>query len=245
MHPVIGISCCYKPEENRYYLNRDYVQAVQSAGGIPVILPPNDSIAPDTILSTVNGLVLSGGEDVEPGLFEEEPWPENGTIDPDRDVFEILLATRALKLKMPLLGICRGIQVMNVAGGGTICQDIARVIDRPYKHHQQAPRWHVTHNIKIEKESMLFNIVGEETLRVNSFHHQMVGRLAPGFIISAYSADGVVEGIEMPDDFFCIGVQFHPENLYRRHPVFSSLFKALTVASVHYMANRTTGDIKQ
>ncbi|MCL2336406.1 MAG: gamma-glutamyl-gamma-aminobutyrate hydrolase family protein [Firmicutes bacterium] len=241
MQPVIGVSCCYKPEENRYWLSRDYVQAIQDAGGIPVILPANDSIDPDIILSTVHGLMLPGGEDIEPGLFGEEPWPENGTIDPERDVFEIALAARALQLKMPLLGICRGIQVMNVAGGGSVCQDIARVVDRSYKHSQQAPRWHVTHNIKIETKSTLFGILGQETLRVNSFHHQMVGKLAPGFIISAYSADGVVEGIEMPDDFFCIGVQFHPENLYRRHPIFRSLFNSFTAASARYLPHKTTG----
>lgn len=240
MSPVIGISCCYKPDDNRYYLNRDYVQAVQSGGGTPVILPHDDGVDVNTMLNAVDGLVLSGGEDIDPGLFGEEPWPENGTIDPCRDVFEISLAKRAIELKMPLLGICRGIQLMNVAAGGTVCQDIGRAIDRPYKHNQQAPRWHVTHDINIKKKSTLFSIVGTETLRVNSFHHQMVGQLAPGFIISASSGDGVIEGIEMPgDDFFCIGVQFHPENLCHRHPVFRNLFEALIVASGRYLSIET------
>ncbi len=240
MLPVIGISCCFKPDENRYYLNRDYVQAVRTGGGIPVILPHDDGVDAGTILSTMDGLLLSGGEDVDPGLFGEEPWPENGTIDPERDVFEISLAKQAMAWKMPLLGICRGIQVMNVAAGGTICQDIARAIERPYKHNQQAPRWHVTHSIKIKKKSTLFNIIGEDTLRVNSFHHQMMGNLAPGFIISAHSEDGVVEGFETADnDIFCLGVQFHPENLFRRHQVFCNLFKAFTAASSRYLSNKT------
>jgi len=240
MPPVIGISCCYEPGLDRYHLARDYVQAVQTGGGIPVILPPNDSIGTNTLLNAVDGLILSGGGDIDPVMFGEEPWPENGTIDPHRDAFEISLATRALEIKMPLLGICRGIQVINVAAGGTVCQDIAQVIGRPYKHTQQAPRWHVTHSIKIKKKSTLFGIIGVETLRVNSFHHQMVGDLAPNFIISAYSGDGVIEGIEVPDEeFFCVGVQFHPENLCQRHPVFGKLFIAHAFASSRYMSNKS------
>ena len=240
MPPIIGISCCYEPGLDRYHLARDYVQAVQTGGGIPIILPPNDTIDTNNLLSALDGLILSGGGDIDPGMFGEEPWPENGNIDPQRDFFEISLATRALEKKMPLLGICRGIQVINVAAGGTVCQDIAQVIGRPYKHTQQAPRWHVTHSIKIKKKSTLFNIIGVETLRVNSFHHQMVGDLAPDFIISAYSGDGVIEGIEMPgEESFCVGVQFHPENLCQRHPVFRKLFEALTVASSRYLSNKT------
>ncbi|HBX22595.1 MAG TPA: peptidase C26 [Desulfotomaculum sp.] len=246
MPPIIGISCCYEPGLDRYHLARDYVQAVQTNGGIPVILPPNGSVDTNTLLDVVDGLILSGGGDIDPGMFGEEPWPENGTIDPHRDAFEISLVTRALAMKMPLLGICRGIQVMNVAAGGTVCQDIAQVIGRPYKHTQQAPRWHVTHSIKIKKKSTLFSIIGVETLRVNSFHHQMVGDLAPDFIISAYSGDGVIEGIEVPsEEFFCVGVQFHPENLCQRHPVFRKLFEAFTVASSRYLSNKTAPMIQE
>lgn len=239
MRPIIGISCCYEPGEDRYHLARDYIMAVQAGGGIPVILPHKKEIDANIIAEVIDGLVLSGGGDIDPSLFGEEPWPENGNVDPCRDYYELALVTRAIELKMPILGICRGIQVINVAAGGTVCQDIGRTVPNQLKHQQQAPRWHPTHGVNIKKGSTLFNILDAEKLRVNSFHHQMVGSLAPVFRVSAHSGDGVVEAIEaIAEDFFCIGVQFHPENMYRRHPVFQKLFSAHAVASGRFMSNK-------
>ncbi|MCG8401553.1 MAG: gamma-glutamyl-gamma-aminobutyrate hydrolase family protein, partial [Firmicutes bacterium] len=196
MRPVIGITCCYETEKNQYQLNRDYVDAVHFSGGIPLILPHYQDAAVHIILEAIDGLLLSGGGDIDPALFCEEPWPENGDIDPHRDTFELALTAGAIAAEMPVLGICRGIQVINVAGGGSVCQDIGRVIQHPYKHDQQAPRWHPTHGIHIKHDSRLFDILGQEKLQVNSFHHQMVGTLARGFKITASSGDGVTEALE-------------------------------------------------
>lgn len=246
MRPLIGITCCYEPGTDRFLLGRDYVQAVQAGGGIPLLLPPNREYDTNTLLNSLDGLVLSGGGDIDPVLFGEEPWPENGSIDPWRDSFELALAAGAMAIKMPLLGICRGMQIINVAGGGTVCQDIGRVIGRPYKHFQEAPRWHPTHNLFIKNNSTLFDILGTVNLRVNSFHHQMVGEPAPGFKISARAGDGVIEAIETAEeDFFCTGVQFHPENMYREHPVFRTLFTALVVASTRFMSIKKPQKIKE
>jgi len=246
LRPVIGVTCCYDTEANRYYLPRDYVMSIHAGGGIPLILPHYGTNDASVIINKIDGLILSGGGDIDPVLFCEEPRPETGSIDPDRDAFELDLAAKAMEAGKPVLGICRGIQVINVAAGGSVCQDITLAVNHPYKHTQQAPRWHPTHGITVARKSRLFAILGVENLRVNSFHHQMVGRLAPGFMISARSGDGVIEAIEPETKTaFCIGVQFHPENMYKQHDVFLKLFKALIAASSRYISNKNTSTVQE
>lgn len=231
MRPVIGITCSYDFRENRYFLAEAYVDAVSRAGGMPVILPGIANIQSLTpYLKSIQGLVLAGGGDVDPAYFNEEPHPALGEITPDRDRFEIMLVKAAMRKKMPILGICRGIQVLNIACGGTVMQHIPSEIRKPLKHSQLAPRSHPSHRIFIDGSSRLARISMTAVAKVNSFHHQAVRVPAPGFIVSARSSDGVIEAIENPKYKFVLGVQWHPECLTGRDRKARLLFKALVDA---------------
>jgi len=242
---VIGITCGQKENEARFHLNRAYVQAVEAAGGLPIILPGCTSQEEMAgLLYLIQGLILSGGGDVDPVHFGEEPLPGLGEIDPTRDIFELTFTRLALASEIPILGICRGIQILNIAFGGSIYQDIVtqvkgRQVSRPgfqpgqslpedgcLEHYQKAPCWHPTHKVKIVSGTILAQIFGAALLRVNSFHHQAVRQLAPGFITSALAIDGIIEGIESTSHPFALGVQWHPENLKEHHVLFHALVKA-------------------
>lgn len=231
MQPVIGITCSFDQHLERYCLAQEYVRSVEAAGGIPVALPAlkNISLVPRH-LAWVDGLLLSGGADVDPAFFNEEPWPWTGEITPERDWYEIELVSRALAGSMPILAICRGMQVLNIAAGGSIHQDIGRGIRKTLKHSQQAPRWYPTHRVDIEPGTKLAAVFQTESLRVNSFHHQAVKNPAPGFTVAARSSDGVIEAIEATGEGFALGVQFHPECMWERDIKFLELFKALVKA---------------
>lgn len=227
MQPLIGISCSYDQKEGRYMMAEAYVEAVIAAGGLPVILPGSGNIkkaAP--YLKAVKGLILAGGGDVDPAYFNEEPHPNLGEITPNRDRFEIMLIKSALRMNMPILGICRGIQVLNIACGGSVMQHIPAVVKKPLKHSQAAPRDHATHRIFIDKSSILAQILQTNVMRVNSFHHQAVGNPGMGFNISAISNDGVIEAIEHPKYRFVLGVQWHPECMFIKDKASRLLFKA-------------------
>ncbi len=231
MKPLIGISCSYDQKERRYFLPEAYIEAVVKAGGMPVILPGAESIK--TVVpyfTALGGLVLAGGGDVDPSLFNEEPLPGLGEISPERDKFEIKLIKTALRKNLPILGICRGIQILNVACGGTVIQHIPSEVKKPLKHSQTAPRWYSTHQVFIEKSSHLVQIMKMNIARVNSFHHQAVREPAQGFNISARSNDGVIEAIEHPRYKFVIGVQWHPECMIDKDRKSRLLFKAFIEA---------------
>lgn len=238
LRPVIGITCSFEYTNNRFQLGGDYVDAVRDAGGIPLILPHQDNSI-DEILNVISGLLLSGGGDIDPYHTGKEPWPQSGSIDPHRDAFELAITAKALAANMPLLGICRGMQVMNVAAGGDICQDIYRSLPEAYKHTQEAPRWYPTHSIKIVEKTLLKKIIGLDELRVNSFHHQSINHAAPGFVVSAYSSDGIAEAIEGVGQNYALGVQFHPENMFKHYPIMLNLFKSHIDASAHYLSTRS------
>ncbi|MBU7008424.1 gamma-glutamyl-gamma-aminobutyrate hydrolase family protein [Phosphitispora fastidiosa] len=212
MKPLIGISCSYNHMDGRFFLPEAYVEAVIKAQGIPLILPGSGSIkAVAPFFRAVRGLVLTGGGDVDPGFFDEEPLPGLGEVTPERDRFEIMLVRAAMQRRIPILGICRGIQILNVACGGSVIQHIPAEIGKPLKHSQSAPRWHSTHKVSIAKGSRLAEILKCNSTRVNSFHHQAVRSPAPGFEVTARSSDGVIEAIEHRESPFVIGVQWHPE----------------------------------
>ena len=251
---VIGITCGRKENEAHFYLSQAYVKAVQEAGGLSVILPGcagQEEMA--GLLCLIHGLILPGGGDVDPVHFSEEPLPGLGEIDPTRDIFELNFTRLALAAGIPVLGICRGMQILNIALGGSIYQDIVtRIKERPARkpcfrpgqdrsgflpsqglsedcyleHYQKAPRWHPTHKVKIAAGTILARIFGATECRVNSFHHQAVRQLAPGFIISALAVDGIIEGIESINHLFVLGLQWHPENLGEHHVLFRALVKA-------------------
>lgn len=239
MQPLIGISCCYDNVSGRFNLGEDYVLAVRAAGGVPVILPHAGDADMPEILRAVDGVLLSGGSDLDPDYFGEEPLPENGYIDPLRDQFEIQLARMTLAAEIPLLGICRGMQVMNVATGGKVHQDIGLALDKYLQHMQQAPRWYPTHGINIAKYSILYNILKSDKLRVNSFHHQIISSIGENFTISATARDGVIEAIESVNSKnFALGVQFHPENMYKKKPIFLQIFAAFVRAAARYLSSK-------
>lgn len=227
MKPLIGISCSFEQKEGRYQLAESYVEAVIAAGGVPVILPGSGNIktaAP--YLRAVRGLLMAGGGDVDPAYFGEEPHPNLGEITPNRDRFEIMLIKSALRMNMPVFGICRGIQVLNIACGGSVIQHIPAAVKKPLKHSQAAPRDFAIHRVYIDKSSRLAQILKTNEIRVNSFHHQAVGSPALGFNVSAISNDGVIEAIEHPRYRFVLGVQWHPECMVTKDKASRLLFKA-------------------
>jgi putative glutamine amidotransferase len=223
MKPVIGITPCSRVD--------DYVESVKRAGGEPRILRNTDN--PATVLSEVDGILLTGGLDVDPALYGEAAHPAT-EIASDRDRFEIPLSRAAIAGDVPLFAICRGVQVLNVAAGGSLVQDIPTAITTDLNHSIDVPKDHCAHPVRVAPGSRLAESLGAgadlATCGVNSRHHQSVGRVAPAFVPSAVSPDGVVEAIEKPGASFCVGVQWHPENFWRTGE-FDGLFRAFVAAA--------------
>lgn len=215
MRPLIGITMSLDYGSKTSKLREKYIIAVEKAGGVPLAVPPlQDKNVLDVLVQKLDGIILTGGPDIDPSYFHQLPHPSLGNVCPRRDKSEIYLAAEFIKLSKPILGICRGLQVINVAMGGTICQDIPSHIQNPIKHMQDAPRWHKSHEIEIvDTESLIYKIMGRGRTCVNSFHHQAVERPAPNLKITALAPDGVVEAMESEAGGFCLGVQWHPEDL--------------------------------
>jgi putative glutamine amidotransferase len=231
--PSIGITIAYDDRRRGLHvLRRDYIRAVEEAGGLPLVLAPgSEADAPD-FLDRLDGLLLSGGADVDPALYGEAPHPKLGRVVRERDDFELALCRAALGRDFPVLAICRGLQVLNVATGGTLVQDIPSELAAGSHHDPRKERWERAHDVRLLQGTLLREILGRESVSVNSFHHQAVDRAGDGIRISAYSAgDRVVEGIEMPARRFVVGVQWHPEAFWNRDDGFAPLFEALVVAA--------------
>jgi len=211
--PIIGLSGTHA-SGGAAQVNATYINAVLRAGGVPVVLPINDH--PDVLkkmVASIDALIMTGGEDIDPlKYYNEEAIPAMGEIDPERDAFDIALIKLALERGIPLLGICRGHQLINVACGGTLYQDIpSQIKTGVLKHRQQAPSWYGTHQVKLEPNSILAKILGATTIVSNTFHHQAVKDVAPGFVVTGRTSDGVVETMEMKGNPRVFSVQFHPE----------------------------------
>jgi putative glutamine amidotransferase len=195
------------------FLYTSYINALESFGLAPVLITPGHTGSSiDALVDACCGLVLSGGEDVDPSRYGEEPSPALGQVEPLRDEMEFRAVECATARGMPVFGICRGLQVLNVHFGGTLYQDIAT--DRPGEqltHQQTQPWFERTHSATVLQDSLLSSIVGEERLLINSFHHQAVKHLAPGMRVVARADDGMVEAIERPEYPWLLGVQWHPE----------------------------------
>jgi len=233
MRPIIGITC--STTESGYSVVASYINAIEMSRGIPIPLPSVKS--EECILEFVNlidGLLLSGGVDVDPYFFGEEPKPLMGKIDVERDYMELFIIPKALEIDLPILGICRGIQVLNVAAGGTLYQDISMHTESILKHRQDAPGSYATHFIHVQPKSKLMEILGKPLIRTNSFHHQAVKEVASGFIVSAIAEDKIIEGIESTKHSFVIGVQFHPESMFQNNPPIINLFDSFVKAAKTY-----------
>jgi putative glutamine amidotransferase len=230
--PLVGITIGYSKEPEFFTLRDDYVRAVEKAGGLPVVLAPGRPEDAAELLSRLDGLLLTGGADVDPVLYGEEAHETVTRVIPERDAFEIALCRGALRADQPLLAICRGHQVLNVATGGTLIQDIPSQVSGAFDHDPDRERWETVHEVRILPRTRLREILGAETIAVNSFHHQAVRELGQGLVVSATSTvDGVIEGIEAPDRRLAVGVQWHPEAFWDRPQDFQPLFEALVKAS--------------
>jgi putative glutamine amidotransferase len=221
--PRIGITPCSRVD--------DYVESVTRAGAEPVVLSNHDD--PSAVLDRVDGVLLTGGLDVDPALYGEAPHPTT-ELAPERDRFEIPLSRAAVERDVPVFAICRGVQVLNVAAGGTLVQDIPSAIPSDLLHAIDVPKDCLAHPVRVVRGTRLAAALGAktrlETCSVNSRHHQAVGAVAPSFVVSATSPDGVIEAIERPGASFCVGVQWHPENFWRTGE-FSGLFAAFVEAA--------------
>jgi putative glutamine amidotransferase len=228
--PVIGITAAIHPaawtvwrDVEANISQRTYSLAVGDAGGLPLILPPDARAAsePEQLLELLDGLILSGGADIDPALYGAEPEPETQVFNPERDEFELALARGALDIELPVLGICRGMQLLNVGCGGTLEQHVAET-DR----HLHTPGRFSDHDVRLEPGSRAAQAIGRERISVRSHHHQGIGRLGSGLVASGWSEpDGLVEAIEATDRGFALGTLWHAEE-ERASPVVSALVNA-------------------
>ena len=215
MKPVIGLTCSTSSEGDskgvrRYSCPEPYVRRVEEAGGIPILLPIADPSRVPELLALVDGVILIGGDDVDPSLYGEKPHRKLGPVDRLRDEFEIEVVRYAAAEALPALGICRGCQVMNVAMGGTLIQDIPSEVTGSLLH---SGRYDSAHDAIVTPGTRLHRALGKSNVAVNSHHHQSVGVPAEGFDVTARTSDGVIEAAELPGHVFFLGVQWHPERM--------------------------------
>ncbi|GAA0862711.1 gamma-glutamyl-gamma-aminobutyrate hydrolase family protein [Paraclostridium tenue] len=209
----------------RVNLTNAYVDAIEKAGGVPIVVPVNtnkENIKAQ--VSAMDGIIISGGDDVNPNLYKEEPVRELGYINPIIDEFDIEVIKVALEMNKPILGICRGLQVLNVALGGSLYQDLKYIKGSHIKHNQETKTYLGTHYIDIKENSILKEIIKEKVL-VNSYHHQSVKTLGNNLKVIAYSNDGIIEAVQKENEKFVLGVQWHPELMVDYSPHMLNLFK--------------------
>lgn len=227
----IGVTWKAYTEDNAQ-LPIPYIKAVEEAGAAEVVLlTPAPEVRPERLLEGIQGLLLPGGVDIHPRHYGQDPHPLLGQVDEERDALELSLIREALRRDMPILAICRGIQVLNVAAGGTLFQDLSLAGVDPGRHRTTEPEWGVAHVLSLPGDSLLRTIVGVQEVGVNTFHHQAVDRVARGFVATAWSEDGVVEAIESAEHRFVLGVQWHPERMIEHHPLQRRIFEAFLSAA--------------
>ncbi|WP_186575948.1 gamma-glutamyl-gamma-aminobutyrate hydrolase family protein [Aquibacillus kalidii] len=234
--PIIGISGSTQideggrfPGSKRAYVYEDYVRSTERAGGVPFILPVMKDV--DSIkqqVAALDGIIISGGDDVNPLMYGVEPHILQGEINPERDAFDEQLIKAAVEANKPILAICRGMQILNVVFGGTLYQDLSYIDGSYIKHDQYSGPSYPSHSVSIEPDSFLYTIFEDKVTMINSFHHQAVKDIAHGFKVTARAKDRVVEAIEKDDDSsFVIGVQWHPEMMTESNSQMLALFEAL------------------
>ena len=241
--PVIGIATQTLPavpgeRQACWLMGRSYVEELRKVGAVPWVIPlvPHD---PDTlaeIFSRLDGVFITGGVDVDPTRYGEEKSPLCGAIDPDRDAVEIALLAHATERHLPVLAVCRGIQILNVARGGTLYQDVTAQVPAALKHDyfptpERPSRKYLAHDVTVKPGTRLADILGDRVVPVNSMHHQAIKELAPGLLPTAYAPDGIIEGVEGANGQYLVGVQWHPEELTDDHPGMRRLFTSFVEAS--------------
>jgi putative glutamine amidotransferase len=223
-----------EPVGREMALGLKYLRGVEQAGGLPVVIPPLDEAAIEPLLDRLDGILLSGGPDIDPELYGAEPHPELGPIEPELDRFELAVARRADAREIPILAICRGTQAVNVVRGGGLHQHLPE-LSQQIAHRQRTPGDRTSHAIEVEPGTKLAEALGADALEVanrldvNSFHHQAIDRLGEGLAVSARAPDGTVEAVEDPGRPFLIGVQWHAETLVHR-PYEAALFRSFVEA---------------
>ncbi len=222
--PRVGVTCDLEGSRERVFLRTSYLQAIAAAGGRPLLLPPVIPELAAGYIDGIDGLFLTGGGDIEPSFFNAQPATELYKVVPERDAFELTLTRAALAAGKPILAICRGLQVLNVAAGGDLYQDIGMQVPGALEHSQKEPRGQPTHSLQVMDGTALAAILGPQA-QVNSLHHQAVCRVGQGLKVSALAADGIIEALEGEGGGAVIGVQWHPEDLYRSDPRQEALFK--------------------
>lgn len=229
--PMIGLVALYDENKESYWMLPGYMTGLLEAGAVPVMMPLTDDR--ETICQLADGLdgfVLTGGHDVNPRLYGEEPAQACGILCEERDRMETVLLREALKADKPVFGICRGLQFLNVHLGGTLYQDLPSSWPGGEEHHMEPPYDVPVHEVTVEAGSPLHTILGRGSLPVNSYHHQAVKKLAPGLRAMAYASDGLVEAAYMPERSFVMAVQWHPEFSHRTDENSRKLFQAFVEA---------------
>ena len=214
----------------RVNITNAYVNAIEKAGGVPIVIPANtnkENIKAQ--VSAMDGIIISGGDDVNPNIYKEEPFKELGYVNPTLDEFDIEVINVALELDKPIFGICRGLQMLNVALGGSLYQDLKYIKGSHIKHNQETKTYLGTHSIDIKENSILKDIIKGKVL-VNSYHHQSIKTLGNNLRVIAYSNDGVIEAVQKEDKKFVVAVQWHPELMVDSCEYMLNLFKAFVDA---------------
>jgi len=228
MKPVIGITTDSEYNNGYYYqrLNEWNLKSISDNGGIPFMFQiTSDDVIIEKYLEMVDGILFTGGNDVNPHYYGEDPIKEIGRLDCERDEFEMKLYRNAVKKDIPILGICRGTQVMNVADGGNLYQDINIQVQGANSHSYDLFGSYEYHNVDIDTDSKLYEILKVKELKTNSYHHQSVKEVAKGYRPTAFAKDGIIECIESQDLTFAVGIQWHPEVMYNRLPIFADIFR--------------------
>lgn len=233
--PLIAVLCNHTdgegPFAEKQLVNQAYLDGLERAGGVPLLVPDADDDTILALLEVARGVLVTGGADFDPRSYGRQPHAKLGSLNPRRDHLDYVALEYALaRPELPVLGICRGIQALNVVAGGTLVQDVPSQVEGALKHAQNAPGRHPTHDLTLAGDSRLRAILGTERLAVNSFHHQAVEEPAPWFRAVAWSDDGVIEAIERESGNFCLGLQCHPELLAPRDERFAAIFAAFVRA---------------
>jgi putative glutamine amidotransferase len=231
MRPIVGLTTSVD-QQQILKLKSDYTKAVFKTDGLPFILAPTQQeLILKEIVSTLDGLLLTGGQDPQPLLYGEQPLIGLEEVDVERDLFELKLIKLMLKCDKPIFGICRGCQILNVACGGTLYQDICREQQSSLEHKQKAAGKYASHSIWLAPNSKLNPDAANKIYQVNSFHHQALKKIPPPLTPIAYAADGVVEAVESTEHRFVIGVQWHPERMFGNDKWTQGIFKSFITAA--------------